>query len=216
MGDQHDRRAAGDEGGERVGERLLALHVDPGGRLVEDEEVRQAGEGAGDQHPLLLPAGQRRDAVAGLLAQADRVDRVLDRGPVLAPGRQERPAPRQPARGDDLAHGGRDAGAGADPLRHEADAAPVPEAVERGAEQPHLAAAGGHQPEHGADQGRLAGAVGAEDGEHLAGPHDEVDAAQHRTAAELDGAVGDGHDGIAHEHWFAFRRAARFARIRDR
>ena len=32
----------------------------------------------------------------------------------------------------------------------------------------------------------------------------------------LDGAVGDGHDGIAHGHWFAFRRVARFARIRDR
>ena len=73
----------------------------------------------------------------------------------------------------------------AHPLRHEADAAPVPEAVERGAEQPHLAAAGGHQPEHGADQRRLARAVGAEDGEHLAGAHDEVDAAQHRTATEL-------------------------------
>ena len=60
VGDQHDGGAAVLEAAQRVGQRLLAGQVDPGGRLVEDEQVGLAGERAGDQHPLLLPAGQAR------------------------------------------------------------------------------------------------------------------------------------------------------------
>ena len=176
-----------------VGERLLALQVDPGGRLVEHEQVGLAGERAGDQHPLLLAAGQRGDAVPGLVGEADRLERGLDGLPVgpAASGTNGRRRESRPEATTSRTEAGTPEAA-VDPLRDEADAVPArANAVERGAEQPDLAAAGRDQAHHRADQRGLAGAVGAEDGDHLARRHGEVDAAQDRPAAELDGAVGD-------------------------
>ena len=109
VGDQHDGGAAVDEGLQRVGEGLLALHVDPGGGLVEDEQVGYAGQGAGDQHPLLLAAGEGGDAVAGLVGEADRGDRASRRrrGPrgsaagtagAARAGRRRRPRARRRVR----------------------------------------------------------------------------------------------------------------------
>ena len=63
--------------------------------------------------------------------------------------------------------------------------------VERGAEQLELAAGQGSQSGQGAHERRLAGAVGAEQRDELAGLDDEVDAAQHGSAADGDGAVGE-------------------------
>ena len=66
------RGAAPGEGGQGVGERLLVGRVDAGGRLVEEEQVGLAGQRAGDQHPLLLAAGELGDAVAGARRRARR------------------------------------------------------------------------------------------------------------------------------------------------
>src|SRR3712207_6927925 len=44
---------------------VLVGQVHAGRRLVEEEQVWLPGERAGDEHPLLLPAGERRDAVTG-------------------------------------------------------------------------------------------------------------------------------------------------------
>ena len=141
----------------------------PGGRLVEDEQVGVAGEGAGDQHALLLAAGQRGDAVAGLVGEADGRDRGLDGLPVrpalrARTGGGATAARRRPPRGPRRARRTRRWPAAGRTRR----AASRRNDVERGAEQPDLAAAGRDQAHHRADQRGLAGAVGAEDGEHLA------------------------------------------------
>ena len=155
---------------QRGRERLLAGRVDPGGRLVEHQQVGLAGQGAGDQGALLLAAGQGGDRVVDPVQQADIGERVAYGRAVGRARGPEDSAPGQPARGHHLADGGRHAAAGAQPLRHVADPGPVLEAAQVGAEQLDVAAARRHQAEHGADQGRLAGAVGAEDRDHLARP----------------------------------------------
>ena len=48
----------------------LVGQVDAGGRLVEEEQLRLAGQRSRDQRALLLAAGQRGDAVAGPVARA--------------------------------------------------------------------------------------------------------------------------------------------------
>ena len=78
MGDQHDGRAARLQGAEGVGQHLLVVQVDAGGRLVEEEQLGVAGERAGDEHPLLLAAGEGADAVAGAVGEADEGDGVVD------------------------------------------------------------------------------------------------------------------------------------------
>ena len=82
VGDIKDRRAVfllqlRDEV-EDVG---LGRHVEPGRRLVHDQKLGVAGEGHGDQHPLLLPAGKLvRVAVgdAGGVRQVDAGEQVQD------------------------------------------------------------------------------------------------------------------------------------------
>jgi len=193
---QQDRPAAGGEPAERGGERLLAGRVHPGGRLVEHQQVGPAGQRPGDQRALLLAAGERGHRVVDAVQQADVGERVADRGPVGVAGRAEDPAAGQPARGDDLADGGRHAAAGAEPLRDVADPGPGPEPALRGAEQVDLAAGRRDQTEDRADQRRLAGAVGAEDRDHLAGGHRERDVVQ-----DLPPVVSDGQPAyVDHGH----------------
>ena len=97
--DQQDRAAAVDEPVERGGERLLAGRVDAGGRLVEDQQVGLAGQGPGDEDPLLLAAGERVDLVAAPGRRARR--RPARRRPRRGrPARAGRPKPRRASRPD--------------------------------------------------------------------------------------------------------------------
>ena len=62
---------------------------------------RLARERARDEHPLLLPAGERGDAVSSLVAEADDLERVVDGRPVGASGRtQQAAAGESPGRHD--------------------------------------------------------------------------------------------------------------------
>ena len=216
VGDQDDGRAGVLEAAERVGERLLARQVDACGRLVEHEQVGLAGQCAGDQHPLLLAAGERGDAVVATVGEADDVERVVDGGPVGARERAQQPAAGQPAGGDHLPHRGGHAGGGARALRHEADPRPRVVLGERRAEQPQLARGQRQQAGDGADERGLAGAVRAHQGHELARHDGQVDAAQDRPAADGDRAAGqlDGSHGRVHP--LASSRAVRFSRIRER
>lgn len=58
-------------------------------------------------------------------------------------------------------------------------------------EHADLAAVGDQQCRDQPDQGGLAGAVGAEDGDHLALADLQIDAAQHQTTAKVDREIGD-------------------------
>ena len=53
-----DARGRPPQGDERVGDERLGGGIDVGGRLVEDEELRLAKEGAREGDPLALPGGQ--------------------------------------------------------------------------------------------------------------------------------------------------------------
>ena len=117
-----------DELAQRLGERLLAGRVHPGGRLVEHQQLGLAGQGAGDQGALLLAAGEGGDRVAGPVGEPDaRAAPRVDRGPVgrrrAGAARPGGPAARRPTTSRD---GGRHAAAGAEALRDVAD--PVPTA----------------------------------------------------------------------------------------
>ena len=63
------------------------LGVEVGGRLVGEDDRRGAGQGAGDRHPLLLPAGEVAGQEAGAVGQAHRLEHA---GRL----RLRRPAPR--------------------------------------------------------------------------------------------------------------------------
>ena len=192
MGDQHDGGArASSSVPQGVGERLLVGQVDAGGRLVEDEQVRLAGQRAGDEHPLLLAAGQRGDAVAGPVGEPDDLEGVVDRraGRRGRAGRSSRRR-RQPARGHHLADAwparrrSAVARCGTKPIRCQSR-----KSAQRRAEEPDGARGQRAQADQRAHQGGLAGAVGAQQRDDLALAHGQVDAAQDRPAADGDGDV---------------------------
>ena len=57
--------------GEHTGKHALMLEVNSRGGLVQDQEVRVAGKCPRDQHPLLLPAGQRGNVGVELFGESD-------------------------------------------------------------------------------------------------------------------------------------------------
>src|SRR5947207_2798507 len=73
---------------EELGERSLRLDVDPGGRLVEHEHLRLAGERLRDECSLLLATRQPRQRPRRERRQPHASDRLVDDGSV---GRAEQP-----------------------------------------------------------------------------------------------------------------------------
>ena len=195
VGDQHDRGAPDREGLERVGEHLLVGQVDTGGRLVEEEQLRLAGQSPGDQDPLLLSTGERRDAVAGPVRQSDDLERLVDGGSVATTERPQQPSVRESPGRDDLPDRRRYAGAGAAALGDEADAPPVVEVLERRAEEAERPGRQRPEPGQRPHQRGLAGAVGSHQRHELTGAHRQVDPAQDRPAGDRDGAVAQLDDG---------------------
>ena len=161
----------------------------PAVRLVHDQQVRRGDQGAGDQHPLLLPAGEVGDPVVGPVEQAGGVQRPVD-GRCVPAAEGQHPVQRQPSGGDHLAHGRRHAARRGGALRDVADPVPGAEGGAWGAEELQFAADQRHRADHGPDGGRLAAAVAAEQRDHLAAVDREVHPVQDRTAAERgDGAA---------------------------
>ena len=78
-----DRRERGPAARQQRLEPLDALDVQVVRRLVEEQQVGLAGEGAADRHALLPPAGQRRDRRVGPEAAARGVERQRREHPAL-------------------------------------------------------------------------------------------------------------------------------------
>ena len=76
MRDQQHRGALVHQPAEQLGERLLALVVDPGRRLVHHEQVGVAGERPRDEHALLLAARQLGEGGAQPVDETDAGDRA--------------------------------------------------------------------------------------------------------------------------------------------
>ena len=123
-------------------------------------QVGVAHDPEGDVGPALLPAGQGADAGVSLVTEAGELDRLVDR-------------PRRRVEAGEQRHGlaHRQVGVELALLQHQAD--PLPPAPGRPAgvdtQHPHLAGGARAVALEDLDRGRLAGAVGAEEAEHLAG-----------------------------------------------
>ena len=198
----------------RPGERLLRLDVDPGRRLVQHEQRRLGGERLRDERPLLLAARERAQRHVGALGQPDPLDRLGDDRAVAAAQRAEQAAGREPARGDDLAHGRRRVDAELRALGEVAERGAAREPRRRLAEEERLARRRPLEPERQPHQRRLAAAVRTGDRDELARLDGELDVLEHRPAAvvgERDVAQLD-----RYRHPRAFRSAARFSRMTEK
>ena len=140
--------------------------------LVEDQKLRIAEERAGQQHALELAAGKAGHLAARQLARAGAGQRGTGGGITDTPGQAEEPP-----------HGDRQGRVDMQPLRNIADAqARAPGDAARG---------GGDGADDGAQKRRLAGTVGADDGDDLARGDVEIDMRQHGLAPQRDAEIGD-------------------------
>lgn len=145
----------------------LAGEVDALDRLVEDEDIRPGEQRAGDEDALQLAAGERRDLCVEQVFDTRLGERLAEIG--------LRAAPRQVHEPPD-AHGhGR---VERQPLRHVAEA-------QAGLNR-YASFIGRDEAEHQLEQGGLAAAVRADDGQYLSGMKGEVDAGEYGASGAAD------------------------------
>ena len=182
--DQQDGEAAG-----QLHQQLVELGrgraVHAGRGLVQQQQLGMGGQGAGDEHPLPLPAGQGGEGAPAQLGQPDGGQRLLGRLPVLSAVRAGREV-AHPAHAHHVQDGDREQGVEAGVLGHVAHPAAGP--LRRPAEHPHLAGLRARGAQDQAQQGGLAAPVGAHRGDELSGQHLEADLLEHRLAG-----VGEVH-----------------------
>ena len=176
VGDQHgDPGVRREVAAELDPQRRGHADVEPGERLVEQQQRGVGGERARDRHPLGLAAGELARPPAGEVAQPDPGQPVAGRGPGLGA-----PGPSGPGAEGDVVEGGE--------VREEhlvLEDHPDRAVPRRERQQVDAAEAGvpggGHQAGQGVQQRGLAGAVGADHGHHVARLRGErqVDPARH-------------------------------------
>ena len=152
VGGEQDRRALVAQLADQVAHRDAGLRVQPGGRLVEQEDLRAADQRGGQGQALALAAGQPPDRSAQQRAEPESLDELAA---VPAAGRasRRRGASTWPAG----AASGRPPSWSITPTR-------VRRAGSSGA-RPSTSirpSVGVRRPDDALDEGRLAGAVGAE------------------------------------------------------
>ena len=155
---------------------VLMAHVQKGGGLVQKDGLGVLGQGHGQIDPLALAAGQLRHGPLGQLRRVRPLQGVHGRAIVLPPeapgiGQVGKASVEHHAQGGDVGHR---PGLGqiGRLLR------PLPGGEGRGvhAVDDHLSPRQGDQPQGRPDQGALAAAVGADQGQHLPGAQGQVDA----------------------------------------
>src|SRR5262245_51487938 len=186
-------------GDQDLHDRRLVARADAAGRLVEQDDSRAQGEGGGDVEQLLVALGQVLRARVQLVGEAEQLGDLHGSVAHLA-------VPRE---------GGEEASAAAEPRRdrrlqclengelgEDVDELEAPRHTEPG--QPHGADAGdvaileangaGGRRQHAGedvDQRRLAGAVGTDDRDELAGANGEADPVERaELAVELSDSLG--------------------------
>src|SRR4051794_25604522 len=74
MGDEEHRHAeVAAQLFDQLGQSGLRVGVNPGGGLVEDEQLRRTRERLGDEGPLALPPGERRERPLRKVAEAHAI-----------------------------------------------------------------------------------------------------------------------------------------------
>ena len=175
VADVDDGDAGGLEFADDGEEFLDLLPGERGAGLVHHDDPRPLGEGLGDLDHLLLGDGQRADRRFGIDADADAVEEGQGVG-VFAPPAAETRRRRLPAQEDVLA--GRERRHEVELLVDDGDAGPA--GVERrgdgrtDAVDPDRARVGRVGPRQDLDEGALAGAVLAQEGQDLAASQVQV------------------------------------------
>ena len=158
---------------------LAQLHVDAGGRLVEEEYLRLVRECFRNQHAALHAARERDDLGVLLVPERKVLEHLLDEGRVLAL------AEEAAAKGDRGPHGHESVGR--ELLRHQPDhrarSAIVRDDVTAG--DGDAAGRRRHDPADDTDEGGLSGAVRSEQAENLARPDLEIDVLQRLEAGRV-------------------------------
>ena len=196
-GEQH-RGAFGDPAFDRLPEADAAARVEPGGRLVEEEDRRPGDQGGGEVEAAAHPARVGADEAVGGFVEVEALQQLGGAGARLALRQVVEAADHLQVLGPGqvLVH--------RRVLTGEADLGPQPrrlagdvEAGDAGA-----AAVGREQRGEDADRGRLAGAVGPEQAEHGAGRDLQIDAVERPHVAvgltqpfRFYGQLGRGHPG---------------------
>ena len=188
---------------------LALLGVQPGGRLVEQQQLRLQAERAAHLHDLAHSVGQVRDPLLPVVGELQEVDDVFHAAPVLellSPHRgeeqemgQRRRAPVDMTADEevlqdggvleelDVLEGARQAERRDAMRRQRGDVA---------AREPNAPAVGGVDAAHQVEERRLAGSVRSDDGEHLALLDVEAHVVDGTNAPEADRQVLDGE--VAH------------------
>jgi len=144
----------------------------------------------------LLAAREGAHVGLGTIGQADEGQRLLDDPAILVAHPAQPALMREPPDCDDLGGSRAHRGGQCMALRHVPQARMVPELVERCPEELHLATDVVVQPEDSLDQGRLAGAVGAQDGDDLTGMNVHADPGDHGAVDIPEGGLPQRHDGL--------------------
>ena len=146
------------------------------------QDVRLAGERAGDEDPALLPAREGADLGGGAVGEADDVERAGDDLPVGGAQPTEPADAGEPPGRDDLLGGGPDRRREGVPLGHVAEAGAVVELAAGTPKRVTVPATRSLRPSDALHQGRLARPVGPDDRHDLAAADRQVDVGE-------DGAV---------------------------
>jgi hypothetical protein len=148
--------------GDELPQRLAQLDVDTGGGLVEHDHRRLVHQRLRHQHAALHAARELAHVGRGLVGEAEAVQQLVDPGVVVLDAEVARLDAQR------LAHV--EEGVEHQLLRHDAELAARLGVVALHVEAVHAdgAGRGARQPREHADQGGLAGAVGAEQAEELA------------------------------------------------
>ena len=184
-----------DERPDGVPQLDAAARVEPGGRLVEEQQPRRTDEAGAEVEPAAHAARVAAHEAVGGLGQPDLTEHGLGGGPrrpsVVAEqaGDHHQVLPPAERRLDGCR------------LPGQPDRPPHPLGMRRGVDagDAQLAGVGSDQRGDGTDERRLAGSVGSEHGGHRAGRSDEVEAVEGHDLSErlaqaggLDRVVGHG------------------------
>jgi hypothetical protein len=192
---QYDQHAGANRQqlGQYIGERPLMFQIYARDGLIQHQQIRLTGECSGNQHALLLTAGQRSNVSVETVGQPDPDDGIAYGVTIFSGQWSEWPSARQPSRSNDLHHF-RAAQQCQRALWDIPNPRPLTETAQRLAEQMHLAALVGEQAQQCTDQGGFPRTVSAHQSDSLARPYRKAYAAQHGKPAAFDS------NGVGRQH----------------
>ncbi len=188
VGGQQNRGSLAPQLVEHGEDPVAALRIHPDRRLVEQQDERSVEHAAGDIDPPFHSAREGLRQIAGPVGETGPLQRPVDRLTQLAA-----PEPVESAEGLEVL-AGREIGVESDLLRDKAELVPPAARGQPPAEHLDLPRIGDRTAADAPHQGRLAGAVGPEQGQTLAPSQLETGMVERRGGSEALDHVTD-HQG---------------------